>query len=463
MILEREVVQYDRKSLLIFQSPYLAAVLTMKRSHNFEPAALLAAPLPRTFLLFSALLATLSAPVSAGEPQRQSADLPSAAGHESPGLSVVAQLGRKMFYDPALSSSGQLSCASCHSPANAYGPPNDLAVQFGGRDLRKPGLRAAPSLTYIESTPIFTIGPPNIADDDGPPQARVPATGVKVASIAKADGPAAKAAHESVPGSSLDWAGGAMATLAEADENVPRGGLDWDGRATTIQRQALGSLLDPNGMHNSSIAEVLDHIKRAPYAEDLRDLFGPTLFEQPVLAVNEALFAIVRYQLEESSFHPYDSKDDAYLAGKAKLSEAEARGLRLFEDPLKGNCASCHIDKPSRGGRPPTFTDYQFEALGAPRNHDIPANSDQNHYDLGLCGPLRKDFADTATYCGLFKTPSLRNVATRKVFFHNGVFHSLREVMHFYVERERNPAKWYPRLANGEIDRYNDPYRRRAV
>jgi cytochrome c peroxidase len=121
MIPEREVVQYDRKSPLIFQSLYLAAVLTMKRSHNFEPAALLAAPLPRTFLLFSALLATLSAPVSAGEPQRQSEDLPSAAGHESPGLSVVAQLGRKMFYDPALSSSGQLSCASCHAPRTPTG------------------------------------------------------------------------------------------------------------------------------------------------------------------------------------------------------------------------------------------------------------------------------------------------------------------------------------------------------
>jgi hypothetical protein len=173
-------------------------------------------------------------------------------------------------------------------------------------------------------------------------------------------------------------------------------------------RQSNDRLLDRCSIQSecmTSIAEVLDHIKRAPYAEDLRDLFGPTLFEQPVLAVNEALFAIVRYQLEESSFHPYDSKYDAYLAGKAKLSEAEARGLRLFEDPLKGNCASCHIDKPSRGGRPPTFTDYQFEALGAPRNHDIPANSDQNHYDLGLCGPLRKDFADTTTYCGLFKTP----------------------------------------------------------
>jgi cytochrome c peroxidase len=400
-------------------------------------------------MLNGAPAAALAVPAPTNEPQR---------GHESPELSVVAQLGRKMFYDPSLSGSGQLSCASCHSPANAYGPPNDLAVQFGGRDLRKPGLRAVPSLTYIGSTPIFTIGPnSNIADNDEPPQARVPVPGVKIASVAKADAAAAKEAYETVPRGGLDWAGGAMALLAEADENVPRGGLDWDGRATTIQRQALGSLLDPNGMHNNSVAEVLDHIKRAPYAEDLRDLFGPTLFEQPVLAVNEALFAIVRYQLEEPSFHPFDSKYDAYLAGKAKLSAAEARGLRLFEDPNKGNCSSCHIDKPSRDGRqPPTFTDYQFEALGAPRNRDIPANSDPNYYDLGLCGPLRKNYADTAPYCGLFKTPSLRNVAMRKVFFHNGVFHSLEEVIHFYVERETNPAKWYPRLANGEIDRYND-------
>lgn len=31
-----------------------------------------------------------------------------------------------------------------------------------------------------------------------------------------------------------------------------------------------------------------------------------------------------------------------------------------------------------------------------------------------------------------------------KVFFQNGVFHSLDQVLHFYVERETNPAKWYP-------------------
>jgi cytochrome c peroxidase len=435
----------------------------MKRSRELRP--LVAASMPRTLLLFSVLLLPAAVTLlSDGALNRAPAASPAVSAPtvahpagKSPGLSVLAQLGRKMFFDPSLSASGQLSCASCHSPANAYGPPNGLSVQLGGRDLQRAGLRAAPSLTYIASTPNFTIGPTTAAaDNDAPVQARGAAAGVKVASVAKADLAAAKAAGETALRGGLDWAGGVKALVAEADEVVPRGGLERDGRAKTIQSQALAALLDPSEMNNNSTAEVLDRIKHAPYAEDLKDLFGPTLFQQPVLALDEALFAIVRYQLEEPSFHPYDSKYDAYLAGKVKLSEAEARGLKLFEDPHKGNCSSCHIDKPSRDRKPPAFTDYEFEALGAPRNKDIPVNSDPNYYDLGLCGPTRTDYADTAEYCGLFKTPSLRNVARRKVFFHNGVFHSLDEVMHFYVERETNPAKWYPRLANGEVDRYND-------
>jgi len=34
-------------------------------------------------------------------------------------------------------------------------------------------------------------------------------------------------------------------------------------------------------------------------------------------------------------------------------------------------------------------------------------------------------------------------VTLRKTFFHNGVFHDLRQVLHFYVERDIRPAKWY--------------------
>jgi cytochrome c peroxidase len=360
-------------------------------------------------------------------------------------LSAVAQVGRKMFYDTSLSSSGKLSCASCHSPEAAYGPPNGLAIQFGGADMTRTGFRAAPSLRYLEHTPNFSIGPnPEMADNDpvplDPGASAGPATAtpnVKVASIAKATADAA--------------------ARAAAEANVPQGGLDRDGRANTFQGQALGPLLDSNEMDNHSAGDVLERLKRAPYAEDLKKLFGAGVFNQPELALDEAMFALARFQAEEPSFHPYDSKYDAYLAGKAELSAAEQRGLKLFDDPEKGNCASCHIDRPSRDGLfPPAFTDYQFEALGAPRNRELAANSDPDFHDLGLCGPMRTDYTNAASYCGLFKTPTLRNVATRKVFFHNGVFRSLEQVLHFYVERETDPGKWYPKLPDGEIDRYDD-------
>jgi cytochrome c peroxidase len=360
-------------------------------------------------------------------------------------LSAVAQLGRKMFFDTSLSSSGQLSCASCHSPTAAYGPPNDLAVQLGGPDMKHTGFRAVPSLRYLEHTPNFSIGPnPEMADNDpvpldasaAAPAAPPPGT-TKVASVAKA---------------SLS-----AATRAAAEANVPQGGLDRDGRADTFQAQALGPLLDPNEMDNHSKSDVLARLKRAVYADDLTRLFGANIFDQPELALDEAMFALARFQAEEPSFHPYDSKYDAYLAGLAELSAAEQRGLTLFEDPLKGNCSSCHLDRTSRDGLfRPAFTDYQFEALGVPRNRDLAANRDPDFHDLGLCGPMRKDYTDAASYCGLFKTPTLRNVATRKVFFHNGVFRSLDQVLHFYVERETDPAKWYAKLPNGEIERYDD-------
>ena len=58
---------------------------------------------------------------------------------------------------------------------------------------------------------------------------------------------------------------------------------------------------------------------------------------------------------------------------------------------------------------------------------------------------------DRPEYCGLFRTPSLRNVALRQTFFHNGVFHSLRDAVAFYVTRETDPGRWYPRNPDGSV------------
>jgi cytochrome c peroxidase len=209
-------------------------------------------------------------------------------------------------------------------------------------------------------------------------------------------------------------------------------------------------------MANANIADVMAKLQRTPYRNDFIQLFGAQVFENTTLAMSEAMFAVARYQVEDQTFHPYTSKYDYWLEGKARLSQAELRGLRLFNDPNKANCAGCHLSKPGADGLPPMFTDYQYEALGVPRNTHLAANKDQNFFDMGICGPFRTDLKDQTQYCGMFLTPTLRNVSTRKVFFHNGVYTSLEDVMAFYNERNTAPQKFYPRGADGKIQKYDD-------
>lgn len=355
-------------------------------------------------------------------------------------LSAVAELGRKIFFDPTLSASGKLSCASCHSPDNAYAPKNNLAVQLGGTGMQQQGGRAVPSLKYHEHQPSFSIGPDLKPDDDD----------VAAARNAQIAGKLDRAPVAIQSKAAL------VQSAAALQENVPQGGFDWDGRAKNLTDQAGGPLLASNEMANKDAQTLLNKFKHSAYAKDFIQLFGPGVFTSPNIVLGEAYFALAHFQIEDRSFHPYDSKYDYYLAKKVELTAQEQHGLTLFKDPKKGNCASCHLEKPSRDGVfAPAFTDYQFEALGAPRNKEIAANKDAHYFDLGMCGPLRQDAVKMKNYCGFFKTPSLRNTATRQVYFHNGVFKSLDEVMHFYVERETSPEKWYP-SRNGKVAMYND-------
>jgi cytochrome c peroxidase len=84
-------------------------------------------------------------------------------------------------------------------------------------------------------------------------------------------------------------------------------------------------------------------------------LFGENIFKNANLLFAEATFAVGRYQVEEPSFHPYTSKFDYWLEGKARLSDSEMRGFRLFNDPEKANCAGCHSSQPLRDGSPPAL------------------------------------------------------------------------------------------------------------
>ena len=168
-------------------------------------------------------------------------------------------------------------------------------------------------------------------------------------------------------------------------------------------------------MANDSPAAVVAAVRRSPYADLLRRAFGADIFADPDRAFDGILQALEAYEQRYTEFYPYSSKYDACLAGKAELTAREARGLALFNDPEKGNCAHCHLSARSNDGAPPQFTDYGLVALGVPRNPAIPANADPAFYDLGLCGPLRRDLADRGEYCGMFKIaePAQRRAAAR--------------------------------------------------
>jgi len=303
----------------------------------------------------------------------------------------------------------------------------------GGPRLMRQGVRAVPALAYLERQPSFAIGPDNEENEN-----------VNLAQLVALSRDAVRV-RKTAP----------LASPAAANM-VPQGGLFWDGRADTLQDQALSPLLDPREMDGGTIDTVAGKLQRAPYAARFVELFGNSVWSNRRLAVSEALFAVARYQIEDVSFHPYTSKFDFWLEGKARLSGAELRGYSLFNDPAKANCAGCHVDQPSRDGLAPLFTDHQFEALGAPRNAALAVNADPTFFDLGICGPYRRDLSGDTQYCGLFMTPTLRNAATRHAFFHNGVFKTLKQVLDFYDFRDTQPQKIYPRGADGTVEKFND-------
>jgi cytochrome c peroxidase len=331
---------------------------------------------------------------------------------DAPTASQLTALGRAMFFDAGLSASGKMSCASCHSPAHAYGPPDARIALPGGPQMNRSGFRNTPSLRYLHSPIAFT-----------------------------------EHFYE------IEVTGG-------KDDEGPTGGRTWDGRVNTGHDQALMPLLDRNEMANADTGEVISRLRKASYAEDFRKAVsapGEDVFDNPDAVIGWLTVAIEMFEQSVADFHPFTSKYDAYLRDEVELSAKEKRGLLLFNDEKKGNCASCHASSHKNpAGRPPIFTDFGFVALGVPRNKAIPANADPKFFDLGLCGPMRTDLKDKPEYCGLFRTPSLRNVALRKSFFHNGQMHSLKDVVEFYVTRDITPQKWYPRAANGSIDQYND-------
>ena len=326
-------------------------------------------------------------------------------------------LGKRIFFDKNLSEPAGTSCATCHDPAHGFAGNNGSTVGVAqGSRAGHFAARNTPSVMYLKYARRFHLH----WEEDAP--------------------------------------------LVDA-----YGGFFWDGRVDELADVPKQPLLNPNEMNNASSADLLVKIEHSEYAQEFRREFGPQDdAEHAVHALGEALAAY----LTSPELAPFSSKYDQFIQHRAELSALEARGLALFKDSAKGGCAECHklndsIPKPERS----LFTDYGFDAVGVPRNTKLAVNRDAEHFDLGLCARPNPRFnSDSPEFCGAFRTPSLRNVALRESFMHNGVFTSLRDVVSFYASRSTNPRRWYKGPEFDDVPaRYRDfvnvdkaPYNRRA-
>lgn len=332
-------------------------------------------------LVLGFLLSACGGGAGGGSASAPAAPVPPASASGAT-LSALAALGEAAFGDRLLSGSGRMSCATCHDPAFAHGPPNALAVQIGGQFEAEFGLRAAPSIRYLERQPAF-------------------------------------------------------------DAAAVLGGLTADGRADSLAAQAHLVLFNFREFDNRSADELARRIRTSVIAPQFSAVFGSSADAATTVAQLE--LALQAFQREDGRLHPYDSKFDQVQAGRDRFTAPELRGQQVFRDPARGNCVACHADS-SPDGQPPLFTNFGYAATGLPRNAKIPANDDPAYADLGLCGPQRLDLANRPELCGLFRTPGLRNVAQKGAFFHNGIFNSLAQVLDFYNSRDTEPERWYPSL-----------------
>jgi cytochrome c peroxidase len=360
----------------------------------------------KTLLWIAALLSGAAMALGSAVAQTPAPPLGAVAALQRAAL--LRKAGRLLFSDAQLSGSKRQSCATCHVPALRYNPPNALDIQPGGIDLKSGAFRAPLTLTYLNRIPPYD-NHYHESDDEG---------------------------DESV-------------------DNGPTGGLTWDGRVDGGANQARIPLLAANEMAGTP-AGIAAAVRKAPYAAILKQALGPNALDSDAHAFDAAVRALASFEEDIDEFAPYTSKYDAFLTGHAQLSDQEKRGLSLFNNEQKGNCAQCHISKRGLDGSAPALSDYGLIALAVPRNAKIAQNHAATFFDLGACGPQRQDKAGQPEFCGLFRTPTLRNVALRSTFFHNGKFHSLRDVVDFYVTRDIAPERWYGKNAEGRVHRYDD-------
>lgn len=186
----------------------------------------------------------------------------------------------------------------------------------------------------------------------------------------------------------------------------------WDGRAPSLEKQAEGPVQNPAEMANTLPAVEKKLMANPTYRAAFEKAFGP----RPITyeKVEQAIASFERTVISGNS--PFDRY--FYGGDKSALSASARRGLEVFRNPKKGNCAACH----TIGEKNALFTDNKFHNIG------VGADYKGNYEDLGGYNVTHNE-ADK----GAFKTPTLRSIAKTAPYMHDGSLKTLKDVVDFYV------------------------------
>ncbi len=171
------------------------------------------------------------------------------------------------------------------------------------------------------------------------------------------------------------------------------------GGVQSLEIQVLVPIQEHNEF-NFNLLKIESRLLQDSYFKKMASQAYPS--KEPYFAITASIAAFERTLVSNQS------RFDQYIQGLSSLNEQERKGLELFFGS-RTNCSQCH------GGF--NFTNYTFANNGATQ-----IKNDSGRYQI----THRKEDI------GLFKVPSLRNIALTAPYMHDGSLNSLRSVLKSY-------------------------------
>lgn len=196
----------------------------------------------------------------------------------------------------------------------------------------------------------------------------------------------------------------------------------YDMRADILENQIDHVITDSREFHTTYMV-IFDKLQQSEeYVAMFKKAF-PEMKHDPINknTIAAALSAYIK------SLSTFNSDFDLYVRGETtSIDEEVIKGFNIFMG--KGACGTCHFAPTFAGLVPPAFRESESEVLGVPATTDT--INPQMDADPGRFAGQMREQADF--YKHSFKTTTIRNAALTAPYMHNGVYHTLDEVVDFY-------------------------------